>query len=504
MTTTPLHEQAEERLFDALLDEALVAPPAANARSSRQWLAAALMLLGIGVAIGVAVLARPSPTAPAQDPEPAPASLPPAVRIEGRAALEDLLRTAPGTRNLWCVLEPDDIATLASFPDVEQLLLEPRIDSAKGKPVGGWDVTPLRACRKLRSLTLGILPMLPPAQLASLRALPALHEFGLTGTSWVLDAPLAEELNQLAVRSLKLLAVRCTPDGFARMGEHPLLEQLELWNVLFLRRCDLTKLGRLRQLRRLALIGVGDRMADAFERENPLPGDPPPEPGAGGGPQAGSLAMRGDQSLVLTPAAMRALADLPNLRELDLRSSVVDAATLAALPPGLQRLGLQDLSLMTPDALASIQERTVDSLSISVGVEAAVPPEASPSRPAADTWGRRQDATCNLIRRLAPRVLRFEGWITDGVGDLLASLTNVEELEFSQVGSERVIHTAMIAKMIGLRVLRLRHIPDDAPPEPLRQLPKLQEVHLIDATSAIVERYRQVLGDRVTIHVHDS
>ena len=507
MTTTPLHEQAEERLLDALLDEALVALPAATARSSRQWLAAALMLLGIGVAIGVAVLNQPSSTAPAQDPEPALAPLPPAVRIEGRAALQDLLRTAPGSRNLWCVLEPDDVATLASFSDVEQLVLEPRIDTTVGKPVGGWDVTPLDKCRKLRSLTLGILPNLPPEQLASLRTLPALHEFGLTGTSWVLDAPLAEEMNRLPVRSLKLMAVRCTPDGLPRLCEHPLLESLELWNALFLRRCDLSQLGRLRQLRKLALIGVGDRMADAFERENPLPGDPdagdarPQDPRMG--PGMGTLGFHGDQHLVLTPATLEALADLPNLRELDLRSSVVDAATLAALPPRLQFLGLQDMFVTRTDAFDAIRDRRVDELSVSI-CQTNDPRAAG--HPGFGTGASKtcQDATCDLIRRMAPRSLRFEGWITDGVGALLESLTKVEELEFSHVGSKAVLQTGTIAKMIGLRVLRLRHVPEAAPPEPLLQLPKLLEVHLIDAKAPTIERYRQVLGDKVAIHVHDS
>lgn len=502
MTTTPLHDQAEERLLDALLDEALADQPATNAWRQRSWLAAALMLFGLAVAVGVAVLARSAPPAAGQDPAPSPTPLPPAIRSEGRAALEDLRRTDPGCRNLWCVLDAEDVALIAGFTELEQLLLEPRLDQGVGRAVGDWDITPLRQCRKLRSLTLGILPSLPAAQLASLRSLP-LREFGLIGTTWIVDAALADELGQLALRSLKLQAVRGTPDGFSRLCELPLLEELELWHVLFLHRCDLRLLGRLRQLQRLQLIGLGDRMADAFERQHPLPGDPPSEPGPAAEPGPG-LGLRGDQKLVLTAAAMQAIAKLPRLAALDLRSSVLDAPTLAALPPRLRQLGLQDVFVGAPDTFAAIGELRVDELSASICHLAELAPPVGRAQPVADAGDACQAATCALIRRLAPRVLRFEGWITESVGDLLASSTKVEELEFTQVGSKAALHTATFAKMTGLRVLRLRRVPDGTDPAPLRGLAGLREVHLHDARPEVVQSFRAALGDTIAIHAHDS
>jgi hypothetical protein len=92
-------ELAEERLLSVALAELACEPRVASASVWSTWWRAAMVLLAVSVALATAWYVRADRVGVAghgvQEPEP----LPPPVRVEGREALEALLKSAPKTRN---------------------------------------------------------------------------------------------------------------------------------------------------------------------------------------------------------------------------------------------------------------------------------------------------------------------------------------------------------------------------------------------------------------------
>ncbi len=497
MTRAELEEAAEERLLSAALAEvrdpqraelSLSSPSPAAVRSAPHWLLAALVVLGAGVAFAVGVLRResaPVPVAPPNEAVQEPDPLPPPVRVDGREALEALRQSAPKTRNLWAVVDPEDVNCVGEFLELEQLVLEPRVATDGTVSTRSWSLLVLTRCHKLRSLTLGNMRGLEPKEFEPLMALPALREFGLTGVQHLFDEKLADVLHKLGPRSLKLTAVRVTAPGLRTMCQLPHLENLVLWHCLHLERCDLSALAKLRTLRSLELHGVGWSLASALAAENPLPGEPAKPSSATPG-----LAPTEPPQALLSAALMQALAQLPHLRELELSSSVLTADLLAALPKRLHRLGLRENVVDRPDAFAQVVLPELRSLSCSV-------PHVFGPGEKPDDFGERQAALCALLDRQQLRELRFLGTITAAMSASLKLQMTLEELHFHHAGHKDAVPIELFATMPKLQRIRLTNVSASVDPAPLQKLPALVRIELQHADADAVQAFRKALGDRV-------
>ena len=368
-------ELAEERLLSAVLAELAREPRAGVLPGWSVGVRAALVLLGVAVAFATAWYVRTDrdTAAPPEVQEPQP--LPPPTRVEGGKALEKLLRDAPGTRNLWAIVQPADLNVVAEFVHVERLLLEPFTPPSNG-PVAapqGWNLLPLTRLGRLRSVTIGYCEGVAVEEIARLAALPGLREFGLIGTVHTFDAAMGKVLHGMSLRRVSLEAVRVAPAGFDALVALSGLEHLEFGNCIGLDGCDLARLGKLQELRSLHLRGVGSRLVAGLAAGNFQGGAPP--------------------RVQLTPAVMQALAGLPDLRELVLDSSPLDAAVLAALPAQLERLGLREC-LVTDDGdfrrCAALPKLRAVSCSV---------PELLTREQATGSFVRRQEAMCALLDR---------------------------------------------------------------------------------------------------------
>lgn len=379
--------EAEERLLDALLEDA-TATAATRRRTEAsptvaRLLVAAMLLLGCGVVLAIVVTTRLPPEAVgSQDPD-----LPEAVSVRGA---DELAALDPATQNVcYTALDPDELAGLGRLSELRafELVVEDggqhgtEVDEAAWREAGAGVLDPLRACRELRSVTLRYAPGFDHAALCTLGDLPQLRTIVLSGTTHVVDAHVAAAWSKLALVRVELLAVRVTADGFAGLCELPVLRELELDACLHLGRCDLTRLGRLRQLRELALRSVGGRFPASLELGSPLPGEvAPPVELAGPVLQEPEvlhtgLPSGGPGSLLLQPPVMRAIAGLPELRVLDLTSAVVDDRAIAGLPAGLHVLDLRTVVGLTPVAIASLARlEQLRELRVSL-LEVAAPPE---------------------------------------------------------------------------------------------------------------------------------
>lgn len=486
MNQIELEHAADERLFDAALTEVLASTPARPAASAPRWFAAAILLLGTGVLLAIALLA-PRPDAAATQPPQQP-ELPPPIRVEGKAALAAVDRTA---QNLWCVLQPGDLPLLAEFTQLRRLLLEEQSDPiglwlGNGKP---WSLAPLAACTHLQSLGIGDLHRFAPQELIDVAQLPELREIELIGTGHLVDAAFVDLLQKLPLHSLSLQAVAVHPQGFAALSRLPLLEHLELRDCLHLDRCDLTQLQQLRQLHSLSLRGVGGGLADSLSKSHPLADEPklepPPDPP---GVLDTGLQMPGGERLLLTAEVMRAIAALPRLRELNLATSPLDDDALAALPAQLTAL---DVSACTWFGTKGLM--------------------AAPPLPHLTALGCsmptvvRQDATLWQFLAAHPlRRLRFQGPLTAETCEQLAQQTELRELDIVGVGvGDTRIDLGFTAAMSVLERLALVNVPD-FDPTPLLKLQHLRRVELRRSTADTVTRTRRALGDRVQVIVTDD
>jgi len=332
-----LEAAAEERLFDAMLDEVVAAwavPRRSTAAPRSRWLAAAIVLLGLAVVIGVVVTSRTGPAVAVAPQEPVP--LPPMIKVRGMAELQKADRQI---ENLSCAIEGPDFELLQQFARLRALRVEQDHNLPHPTLVqAAWSLAPVANCRKLESLSVGPLARFTAAELAPVVVLPNLHSLELVGAEKDVDTDFAAVLAKLPLRSLVLDAVHVLPEGLRALGELPLLERLELRDCTGLEKCDLKHLYRLRQLRALAVRGLGR------EREVQLPISTFTT--TLGVDQAISIQLPevrdGKFVLAITGEWMRGLASaLPDLRELDLAQTRIDDDVLAALPRGLTFLGLR-------------------------------------------------------------------------------------------------------------------------------------------------------------------
>lgn len=472
-------ELAEERLLSAGLAELALEPRAALSRGWQAWLRVAMLLLGVTVVLGTAWYVRTdrdaSATQALQEPEP----LPRPTRIEGRQALEQLLREAPGTRNLWAVVLPADLELVGEFVHVERLLIEAQTPPADGHAPapGGWNLLPLTRLERLESVAIGYCEGVAVDEIARLAALPRLREFKLIGTVHTVDGAMGEALRGMSLQRVSLEAVRVTPAGLDALVAMLGLERLEFGSCVGLDECDLARLGSLKKLRVLHLRGVGGRLAAALATGVLQAGAPP--------------------RVLLTPAVMQALAKLPDLRELVLDSSSLDASVLAALPARLERLGLRECLVADEDDFRRCAELPqLRAVSCSV-------PELLSREQAPDGFSRRQAAMCSLLDRQPLRELRFLGTVTDAMAASLGQQLALEEMDFQDTSQKDGLPLGLIATLPKLRRLRLLFVDEKTDPAPLAKLPKLQRVELHEPTAAVLERFRLLLGDRVVVSSPD-
>ena len=261
------------------------------------------------------------------------------------------------------IRSPDELAPIARLTRLRRLALSCR-SAGPGRLGVGWleaghdALAPLRACRSLRSLSVGYFADFDPACLRVVGELPDLDDLQLTGTRHLLDRRLVDVLGKLGLRRLRLAAVRVSPDAFGALCELPLLRSLVLDMPLHIARSDLTSLARLRGVERLGLRNVGSRLVDSLQRSNLLPGDEAGGQVAANGPGIRQGLVGGEPEIVLDAAAMRAIATLPRLRELDLTGSYVSDEVMAMLPERLTRLDLTRVIGLTKTAVSSLRRIT--------------------------------------------------------------------------------------------------------------------------------------------------
>ena len=340
MNQNELEVAAEERLFDAMLDEVVRGARGVDAASpggadhGSPWLAAAMVLFGVIVVAGVFVVTQAQrvvavvPQESEQEPRAPLAPLPPAVKVSGLAELQAL---DVATTNVTLQFQKEeDLLALGRFTKLRALQLEPDPEMPHEGFQRAWSLAPLAECKSLEAISIGYFGTLNPSEFSVLTSLPKLRSLTLVGLDKVVGAELGSLLGKLPLRSLVLHAVTIEPEGMRALGELPLLERLELRDCVGLEKCDLQHLYRLRQLRHLGLRGLGalrpvpgpqDRTAVSFVLPETHDGKPDARIGADW---------------------MRGLAkSLPELRELDLADSWVDDAALSELPKRLVSLGVE-------------------------------------------------------------------------------------------------------------------------------------------------------------------
>ena len=479
MNRNQLEVAAEERLFDAMLDEVVqerVATRGTLQRGRSRWLAAALMLLGLDVVVGVVVTSRAGPAvavAPQQEQEPLP--LPSRVPVRGIAELQALDR---GATNVWYLFrEPAELAALARFQQLRSLSIEPDPDlSHEERIAAAWSLSALAECASLEHVTIGYFGPLELAEFTVLTRLPKLRSLTLLGRDKVVDAELGALLGKLPLRSLVLHAVDVQRDGLRALGELPLLERLELRDCTGLEKCDLTHLYRLRQLRALGVRGFGL----------------PRQVVAGGSGTAVSIELPevrdGKFVIRVTADWMRGLAKaLPNLCELDLTESMIDDEVLLALPRKLRRLGIGGALGYTELGVAAVLDLP-ELQTLGCGDPSPSTLRFGEQVPAAIWW-----PTLHLKKL---QRLEFAGFLTAEFTDALSQQVELRELRLDH--SSR----SFSFRVDGKEELREAPIPSFAF---LADLPHLQLVQLraptVGLEAAIRQALPEVLAKRVRIEV---
>lgn len=377
----------------------------------------------------------------------------------------ELAAVDPATQDLQLYLSsPDELAPIARLERLQHLVMRSNASDGRGGSHGeGWReagadaLRPLGECRALRSLSIGYFEGFDPACLRVVGELPQLGALELTGVEHRIDRALVSELAKLGLRKLMLTAPCVIPDAFPVLCELPLLEELRLELPLHLRRCDLSCLSRLRNMRRIELRYVGSRLADTMEQTHPLPGDPSPDEEQQ--QQVMLTGLRsGEEHVVLDERAMRALASLPLLLEIDLTSSVVTDALMATLPTKLMNLDLRRVSGVTPAGIASL--RRLADLQV-LGVDS--------------------DRASGALAEVLPDLSLVELHLGNGVdATLCAGLMKCDELQYVEIWAK---------KGEGLEF------------DFLAKLPKLQRVTLAGLAVTRANYVRDLLGDDVDVVV---
>lgn len=346
MNRNELEAAAEQRLFDAALDESVGAPWSGGFATRRQpvrsprWLVAAMVLLGVAVVAAVVATNTVGPALAVAPQEPAP--LPPVVKVRGTAELLALDRSTTNVRFQFGKAE--ELGELARLPQLRAIHLEPDPDLAdERRTTAVWMLSPLVDCPCLEQVTIGNFAELGAVEFTALTRLPKLRSLTLFGNDKVVDAELGALLGNLALRELVLQGLTIRPEGLRAIGGLPRLERLELRDCDGLLACDLSHLYGLRGLRSLALVGCGAGRGRLTQ-----------------GPGTAVLVelpvtVQLGEGAILTSVWMEGLGEaLPLLRELDLSRSQLDDGVIAALPVRLQVLNLMSAGGFTERAVAAL------------------------------------------------------------------------------------------------------------------------------------------------------
>jgi hypothetical protein len=219
-----------------------------------------------------------------------------------------------------------DLPLLPRFSALRRLQINPDTD---GK-WGDWQrievdaLAPLCALPELEQLTLPYCASLSPSHLRRLTGCKRLATMQFLTDNLRLDAAAATALAEWpALRHLQFSLIVVSAEGIAALAAVPRLERLGLWNCRELDGAGWAALCTLKNLRELSLGGLGQ-------------------------PDILARLQRGEQVDSWAPdlAAIRALAKLPALRELELADCVLVPGALAALPQHLSALTCRGGSLV--------------------------------------------------------------------------------------------------------------------------------------------------------------
>ena len=530
-----LRAEAEERMVDAAIYEVVAeqdessVPVAASGggsgptRSTHRtpWLAAAGLLLGCAVVVSLSVMTT---TPGVDEADHQGLELPPVVKVVGA---DELAKVDAKTENLeLAVASPEHLAGLVRLTQlralaigmIEEASADIESDQQAWRDAGPGALAVLARCRRLQRVQVGHLPGMDPRACDVLQHLPALREIELIGVSQLVDRELVAGWSKLELRRVQIHFGRVSPGGFAALCELPRLIELELENALHLDRCDLAALGRLRELRKLTLGGVGSRFSHSLSRSHPLPAEQPhPLPEEGPAAMHTGLQMPGELRLLLDARAMSAVASLPRLEELQLPGSVVDDAVLAAVPDGLRSLNLVDVPVQVETGGIGVTAAGVRGLGRLTELEilawsdmdvigaTATSRMPTPREKVAAAWRE-------VLPKFRLREATLHGCIRrDSLGSVLQEQRQLQKFEFSSrhiswsaIASQPVTaDLGFVASLPQLRELTLTNLTMPFAAGPLAQAPALQRVAVFNATGQVKAEIQRVLGERdveVTYH----
>lgn len=498
-----LREQAEQRMLEAAIEEVIGVERAVPVRqaddvpeirrssAASPWLAAAALLLGSAVVVATLLLAAPSAAEEAGQ----GGELPPLVKAVGA---DELAQVDPATQHLEVhVASPADLEGLARLKALRAVVIRSveegsndlLNDTAAWSEAGARALLGLTKCARLERVSVGYVSGMDARACDVLQRLPLLRDIELVGVQQLVDRRLVAGWSKLGLRRVRLVGVRLHPEGFAALCELPLLQELELDSTLHLWRCDLAALGRLRQLRRLVLRGVGGRFSHSLSKSHPLPGEEAARLPEEGPVMHTGMQMPGEARLVLTPAVMAAVAGLPALAELSLRGSVVDDAVMARLPSGLRKLHLGVTIGLTPASVRSLArlEELEDLAWSSVGVDQ--PPGVEEPDP--ELLG---GAWIDLLSRLQLRRVSYHGGVDEALRDAFARQVGLQGFEW--VAARGVAaDLSFLESLSKLQELSLVNV-EAFDAAPLARMPVLRRVETLRAAEPVKAALRDALRAR--------
>lgn len=420
---------AEERLLDAALQQLFSGTAAGAAarttmRRSPPWLLVAMLLLGLGVTATLMWQAREVQRDEAQDPQRGEHG--DEVLVRSRAELDALPATTTHVR--WFLVDPRELPAIERFEGLRALRLVPLRGTLFGLQTGyhrSWTDAPADLLQPLAKLTKLEVLSVPSSLLAtpdSVRPLadhPTLHTvelFGMRREQVALPKLPLAQIPQLRTLVLTILPV---DTAFLRDLARLPLTSLELQFCRSLDAEGWATLCTMHSLQRLSFTGWNWNV----------------QPGRNVDP---------------TPADLKLLHVLPDLRTLELLHCSVDAAQLEALPDTLTSLHLVGTNLGTSGldglrrfgALRELKINTRKPSDLIAGVFDDDPvPEA--------------EAFARALATLRLRSLHYYGALVPAVATAIGSQPDLRELTIdSKVLAPEPL--AMLLATARLETLRLR------------------------------------------------
>jgi hypothetical protein len=226
--------------------------------------------------------------------------------------------------------------------------------------------------------------------------------------------------------------------------------------------------------------------------------------------------MPGHLRLLLGGDVMAAIATLPQLRELDLQNSVVDDATMAALPRKLEALDLGEVIDLSAEGVASVtklpnlwqfgfSDGNTETLRMGDSWDKAKVVLA-PGHPRWEEVTRRCDAAQRALLEFCRQHrfarLSFRGTITVGVQEALVAQTELTQLELVFLGHQAALDLDFTKVMPRLERLTITNAPD-FDPAPLAMLELLRLVQLNRVSNELAAKVRAALPERVRVVAAD-